>query len=53
MVFSLLTIFIACIGLLGLTAFAAEQRTKEIGVRKVLGATVPKLVLLLSKEFTK
>jgi len=53
MVFSLLTIFIACIGLLGLAAFAAEQRTKEIGVRKVLGASVPKLVLLLSKEFTK
>ncbi len=53
MVFSLLTVFIACIGLLGLTAFAAEQRTKEIGVRKVLGASVPKLVLLLSKEFTK
>ena len=53
MVFSLLTVFIACIGLLGLAAFSAEQRTKEIGVRKVLGASVSELVLLLSKEFTK
>ena len=50
--FSLLAIFISCLGLLGLASFAAQQRTKEIGIRKVLGASVPKLVLLLSKEFT-
>jgi len=49
--FSSLTIFIACLGLLGLTAFTTEQRTKEIGVRKVLGANVNSLVLLVSKEF--
>ncbi len=51
--FSLLAIFISCLGLLGLASFAAQQRTKEIGIRKVMGASVPKLVLLLSKEFTK
>ncbi|MCI0695560.1 ABC transporter permease [candidate division KSB1 bacterium] len=53
LIFSILTIFIACIGLLGLAAFATEQRTKEIGVRKVLGASVPNLVVLLSKDFSK
>jgi len=53
LIFSVLTIFIACIGLLGLAAFATEQRTKEIGVRKVLGASVPNLVTLLSKDFSK
>ncbi|MCZ6820401.1 MAG: hypothetical protein O7G31_13060, partial [Calditrichaeota bacterium] len=51
--FSLLSLFISCLGLFGLAAFAAEQRTQEIGVRKVLGASVSELVLLLSKEFTK
>lgn len=51
--FSLLAIFISCLGLLGLASFAAQQRTKEIGIRKVMGASVPGLVLLLSKEFTK
>jgi len=51
--FSALSIFIACLGLFGLTLFAAEQRTKEIGIRKVLGASVPRIVFLLSKEFTK
>jgi putative ABC transport system permease protein len=50
--FSLLVIFVACLGLFGLASFAAEQRTKEIGIRKVLGASVPSIVVLLSKEFT-
>jgi putative ABC transport system permease protein len=51
--FSFLAIFIACLGLLGLASFAAEQRTKEIGIRKVLGASVSGIVLMLSREFTK
>jgi putative ABC transport system permease protein len=51
--FSLLSIFIACLGLVGLASFSTEQRTKEIGIRKVLGASVSNIVLLLSKEFTK
>jgi len=49
--FSFLTVFIACLGLLGLAAFTTEQRTKEIGVRKVVGASVRSLVVLVSKEF--
>jgi putative ABC transport system permease protein len=53
MVFSVLAIFIACLGLLGLVAYVTEQRTKEIGIRKVLGASVPEIFILLSKEFTK
>jgi putative ABC transport system permease protein len=44
-------VFIACLGLLGLSAFTTEQRTKEIGVRKVIGASVNSLVVLVSKEF--
>jgi putative ABC transport system permease protein len=52
-VFAALAIVIACLGLFALTAFAAEQRTKEIGIRKVLGASVPGIVVLLSKEFGK
>jgi putative ABC transport system permease protein len=49
--FSGLTIAIACLGLLGLAAFTTEQRTKEIGVRKVIGASINSLVYLVSKEF--
>lgn len=49
--FSGLAIIIACLGLFALTSFTAEQRTKEIGVRKVLGASVSSIVILLSKEF--
>jgi putative ABC transport system permease protein len=49
--FSGLTIAIACLGLLGLSAFSTEQRTKEIGVRKVIGASVKSLIVLVSKEF--
>jgi len=51
--FSVLAICIACLGLFGLASFTAEQKTKEIGIRKVLGAPVSGIVLLLSKEFTK
>jgi len=51
LVFSVLTIFIGCIGLLGLVSFSTERRTKEIGVRKVLGASAPGIVGLLSKEY--
>lgn len=51
--FTLLTLFIACLGLFGLASFTAEQRTKEIGIRKILGAKVTGLVLLLIKEFAK
>ena len=50
--FAILAILIACIGLFGLATFTAQQRTKEIGVRKVLGATVGQLMILLSKEIT-
>jgi putative ABC transport system permease protein len=50
-IFSGLTIFIACLGLFGLATFTAEQRNKEIGVRKVLGASIPDLIALVSKEF--
>jgi len=51
--FALLTVLIACLGLFALAAFTAAQRTKEIGVRKVLGASVAHLILLLSKDFLK
>lgn len=49
--FTLLAVIICCLGLFGLATFSGEQRVKEIGVRKVLGASVPEIVVLLSKEF--
>lgn len=50
---TIIAIFISCLGLLGLASFTAEQRTKEIGIRKVLGSTVAGVMFLLSKEFIK
>ena len=52
-IFTGLAIAVACLGLLGLATFMAEQRTKEIGIRKVMGASESHLILLLSKDFTK
>jgi ABC-type lipoprotein release transport system permease subunit len=49
--FTMLAVFISCLGLFGLSLFMAEQRTKEIGIRKTLGATVPNIVGLMSKDF--
>ncbi|GAG26319.1 unnamed protein product, partial [marine sediment metagenome] len=51
--FTFLAIFIACLGLFGLASFISEQKTKEIGIRKVNGATALKIILMLSKDFTK
>jgi len=53
MSFSILAIFIACLGLFALASYTAKQRTKEIGVRKVMGASIRSVVLLLSKDFSK
>ncbi|HLK29389.1 MAG TPA: ABC transporter permease [Puia sp.] len=53
LIFSTLAILIACLGLFGLSTFIAEQRTKEIGIRKVLGSSVSSIVQLLSKDFIK
>ena len=50
---AILTIFISCIGLFGLSVLSAEKRTKEIGIRKVLGASVSSVVSILSKDFLK
>jgi putative ABC transport system permease protein len=50
---TLLALFISCLGLFGLASFTAEQRTKEIGIRKVLGASISGIAVLLSREFTK
>jgi predicted permease len=52
-IFAGLAIFITCLGLFGLAAFTAEQRTKEVGIRKVMGASVSSLVLLISKDFSR
>jgi len=51
--FSILAILIAALGLFGLSSFAAEQRTREIGIRKVLGSTIPEILMLLSKELAR
>jgi len=51
--FTFLAVFISCLGLFGLASYMTEQRTKEIGIRKVLGASISGVILLLSKEFTK
>jgi putative ABC transport system permease protein len=53
LIFSALAILIACLGLFGLVTYAAEQRIKEIGIRKVLGAAIPDIVGLLSRDFVK
>ena len=50
---SMLSVFIACLGVFGLVTFVAEQRVKEIGIRKVLGATVSHITLMISKDFIK
>ncbi|MFD2036687.1 ABC transporter permease [Belliella marina] len=52
-IFSVITILLACLGLFGLASYTAEQRTKEIGIRKVLGASVTSVVSLLSRDFIK
>lgn len=52
-IFTALAIFVACIGLFGLVSFTAEQRTKEIGIRKVLGASVASIIQLLSRDFMR
>jgi putative ABC transport system permease protein len=49
--FSMIALFVACLGLFGLTVYAAEIRIKEIGIRKVLGASIPNILILLSREF--
>ena len=48
-----MSIFVACLGLLGLAAFLAEEKTKEIGIRKAIGASTGNILVLLSREFTK
>jgi putative ABC transport system permease protein len=52
-IFAIIALFISCLGLFGLTSFTVEQRTKELGVRRVLGASVSGIVVMLSKDFLK
>ncbi len=52
-IFAMLTILVACLGLFGLVTYTAEQRTKEIGIRKVLGASVSQVTQMFSKDFIK
>jgi putative ABC transport system permease protein len=52
-IFTALAISIACLGIFGLAAYAADRRSKEIGIRKVLGATVPTIIHMLSTDFIK
>ena len=52
-IFAILSVFIACLGLFGLTVYTAENRRKEIGIRKVVGASVSGITLMLSRDFTK
>ena len=51
--FAFVAIFVSCMGIFGLASFTAEKRTKEIGIRKILGASISSIVLLLSKEFSR
>jgi putative ABC transport system permease protein len=51
--FSLIAIFLACLGLFGLISFTVEQRTTEIGIRKIVGASVPKIIVMISSDFAK
>jgi putative ABC transport system permease protein len=53
LIFTMLAVFVACLGLFGLTAFTVQQRVKEIGVRKILGATVTSITIMLGKDFIK
>lgn len=53
LIFTVLAVFIACLGLLGLVGFTAQQRVKEIGIRKILGATIASITLMLTKDFIK
>ena len=52
-IFTLLALFIACLGLFGLSTFSVERRTKEIGIRKVIGASAREIVILLSGDIAK
>jgi ABC-type antimicrobial peptide transport system permease subunit len=52
-IFAIIALFVSCLGLFGLTSFTVEQRTKELGVRRVLGATVSGIVVMLSKDFLR
>ncbi len=52
-IFSILAIFIACLGLFGMASFTTEQKTKDIGIRKAMGATGTSIVFLLTREFNK